>query len=65
MPVWMSHCDRIEEMPPGFVSLAYTENSPIAVMGNDKGIFGLQFHPEVVHTADGKKILKNFLNVNE
>ncbi|MFC1860852.1 glutamine-hydrolyzing GMP synthase [Chloroflexota bacterium] len=60
-PVWMSHGDRIEEMPPDFHSLAYTENSPIAVMGNNAGIFGLQFHPEVVHTPEGKTILKNFI----
>jgi len=59
-PVWMSHGDRIEEMPPGFTTLAYTENSPYAVMGNDKGIYGLQFHPEVAHTPQGKAILKNF-----
>ncbi len=59
-PVWMSHGDRIEEMPPGFKALAYTENSPIAVIGNDEGIFGLQFHPEVAHTPEGKTILKNF-----
>ena len=59
-PVWMSHGDRIEEMPPGFRALAYTENSPVAVMGNDSGIFGLQFHPEVVHTPYGTTILKNF-----
>ncbi len=59
--VWMSHGDKIEKMPPGFRSLAYTENSPIAVMGNDQGIFGLQFHPEVVHTPEGKTILKNFI----
>jgi GMP synthase (glutamine-hydrolysing) len=59
-PVWMSHGDRIEDMPPGFRSLAYTENSPAAVMGNDDGVFGLQFHPEVVHTPYGKTILKNF-----
>jgi GMP synthase (glutamine-hydrolysing) len=58
--VWMSHGDRIEAMPPGFQSLAYTENSPIAVMGNGSNIFGLQFHPEVVHTPEGKKLLKNF-----
>ncbi len=58
--VWMSHGDRIEAMPPGFHSLAYTENSPIAVMGNDSSAFGLQFHPEVVHTPEGKKLLKNF-----
>ncbi|MBI4304244.1 MAG: glutamine-hydrolyzing GMP synthase [Chloroflexi bacterium] len=58
--VWMSHGDRIEEMPHGFKVLAYTENSPVAVMGNGKGIFGLQFHPEVAHTPQGKTILKNF-----
>ncbi len=58
--VWMSHGDRIEAMPPGFRSLAYTGNSPIAVMGNDSSAFGLQFHPEVVHTPEGKKLLKNF-----
>ena len=60
LPVWMSHGDRIEEMPPGFGTLAYTENSPIAVMGNKKGVFGLQFHPEVAHTPQGKTILRNF-----
>ncbi|MDD5590568.1 MAG: glutamine-hydrolyzing GMP synthase [Dehalococcoidales bacterium] len=59
-PVWMSHGDQIEEMPPGFSTLAYTEGSPFAVMGNDKRIFGLQFHPEVAHTPNGKTILKNF-----
>ena len=60
-PVWMSHADKIEEMPPGFSALAHTENSPIAVMGNGEGIFGLQFHPEVAHTPVGKTILKNFV----
>jgi GMP synthase (glutamine-hydrolysing) len=60
LPVWMSHGDRIEEMPPNFTTLAYTENSPIAVMGNDNRIFGLQFHPEVAHTPQGKTILRNF-----
>ena len=50
MPVWMSHSDRITETPPGFVSLAYTDNSPIAVLGNGKGMLGIQFHPEVAHT---------------
>jgi len=61
LPVWMSHGDQITEMPPGFKALAYTENSPVAVMGNDNGIFGLQFHPEVAHTPQGKTILQNFL----
>jgi GMP synthase (glutamine-hydrolysing) len=60
-PVWMSHGDRIEEMPPGFKPLAYTENSPVAVMGNDDNIFGLQCHPEVAHTLYGPTILKNFV----
>ncbi|MCH8089770.1 MAG: glutamine-hydrolyzing GMP synthase [Chloroflexi bacterium] len=61
MPVWMSHGDQITEMPPGFSSLAYTDNAPVAVLGNDHKIIGLQFHPEVSHTPDGKTILKNFL----
>ncbi|MBI2329131.1 MAG: glutamine-hydrolyzing GMP synthase [Chloroflexi bacterium] len=60
LPVWMSHGDKIEAMPPGFRALAYTENSPVAVMGNEEGIYGLQFHPEVAHTPQGKAILKNF-----
>ena len=60
-PVWMSHADMIEEMPHEFSALAYTDNSPIAVMGNDQNIFGLQFHPEVVHTPEGKTILRNFI----
>ncbi len=61
MPVWMSHGDRIVELPPGFSALAYTDNSPIAAMGNGKNIIGLQFHPEVTHTPQGKDILRNFL----
>ena len=61
MPVWMSHGDEISEAPPGFSSLAYTDNAPVAVLGNDQGIIGLQFHPEVSHTPNGADILKNFL----
>jgi GMP synthase (glutamine-hydrolysing) len=61
MPVWMSHGDQIVEMPSGFKALAYTENSPTAVIGNGANIFGLQFHPEVVHTPNGKTIIQNFL----
>jgi len=61
MPVWMSHADKVIEMPPGFQCLGYTENSPVAMMGNDSGIIGLQFHPEVVHTPSGKELIENFL----
>jgi GMP synthase (glutamine-hydrolysing) len=58
--VWMSHGDKIEAMPNGFETLAYTENSPNAVIGNDN-FYGLQFHPEVAHTPEGKTILRNFV----
>lgn len=60
-PVWMSHGDQVIELPSGFKTLAYTENSPFAVIGNDNGIYGLQFHPEVVHTDHGKTIFQNFV----
>jgi GMP synthase (glutamine-hydrolysing) len=61
LPVWMSHGDQVIELPPGFKTLAYTENAPFAVIGNDSGIYGLQFHPEVVHTTQGKTIFQNFV----
>ncbi|MCL2149459.1 MAG: glutamine-hydrolyzing GMP synthase [Dehalococcoidia bacterium] len=61
-PVWMSHGDRIEEMPAGFKAIAYTENSPVAAMGDAaEKIYGLQCHPEVAHTQYGAIILKNFI----
>jgi GMP synthase (glutamine-hydrolysing) len=47
-------------MPPGFKGIAHTENTPNAAIGNDRGMYGIQFHPEVVHTPQGKEILKNF-----
>lgn len=59
--VWMSHGDRVETLPPGFSSMAYTENSPVAAIGNGDNMFGIQFHPEVNHTPLGQDILKNFL----
>ncbi len=60
--VWMSHGDRIEEMPAGFHVIGHTENSPIAAMADPKRRFyALQFHPEVIHTEQGMKILQNFV----
>lgn len=60
--VWMSHGDRILELPAGFSILAHSENSPAAAMGNsERRLYGVQFHPEVVHTPCGKDILDNFL----
>jgi GMP synthase (glutamine-hydrolysing) len=62
--VWMSHGDSIEQMPPGFKAIAQTENTPLAAITNGKNLYGIQFHPEVVHTPQGKEIIRNFaLNV--
>ena len=60
--VWMSHGDRIEVPPQGFQAIAHSTNSPVAAMKNE-GLkaYGVQFHPEVVHTPLGKEILQNFL----
>ncbi len=59
--VWMSHADRITDLPPGFKTLAVSDNSPHAVIASsDRRIYGFQFHPEVVHTAYGKELLANF-----
>jgi GMP synthase (glutamine-hydrolysing) len=60
--VWMSHGDRLVAAPPGYATLATTENSPFCVLGSkEKKIYGLQFHPEVVHTPRGSDILAAFL----
>ncbi len=60
--VWMSHGDKISKLPKNFKLLAHTSNSNIAAIGDfERNIFGVQFHPEVVHTLEGKKILSNFL----
>lgn len=60
--VWMSHGDRIEMLPKGFSAAGHTDNSPIAAMANkDRKFYALQFHPEVAHTDEGTKILRNFV----
>lgn len=59
---WMSHGDRVEMAPEGFEVLAATEHSPVAAMADlDRGLCAVQFHPEVQHTPEGMKILRNFL----
>ena len=59
-PVWMSYGEAIDVLPPGFKALAHTENTPIAVMGADT-IFGVQWHPEVLHSQHGLTMIKNFV----
>ena len=60
--VWMSHGDRILKLPPYFETMAHSDNSPAAAMGDLKRhLYGVQFHPEVAHTPCGKDILENFL----
>jgi GMP synthase (glutamine-hydrolysing) len=60
--VWMSHGDRIKKLPTGFKVIGTTLNSPVAAMADEKRkLYGLQFHPEVVHTPNGKIIIKNFV----
>jgi len=60
--VWMSHGDRIDRMPQGFSVLARSKNSPVAAMADSaRRLFGVQFHPEVAHTPEGFRILRNFL----
>ncbi len=59
--VWMSHADKAETLPNGFVKIAHSVNSPFAAVANeDKKMYALQFHPEVSHSSDGGVILRNF-----
>jgi GMP synthase (glutamine-hydrolysing) len=61
-PVWMSHGDRITKMPPGFVVAGVSPNAPFAVIQDEaRKYYGLMFHPEVVHTPDGAKLIRNFV----
>jgi len=60
--VWMSHGDKLTALPEGFEAVARSSNSPFAAIENrDENLYGLQFHPEVVHTPHGRDILRNFL----
>ncbi|HUT60011.1 MAG TPA: glutamine-hydrolyzing GMP synthase, partial [Phycisphaerae bacterium] len=62
LDVWMSHGDRVVEMPQGFKALAGTPDCQVSAMGDtQRGLYGVQFHPEVVHTPRGREILGNFL----
>jgi GMP synthase (glutamine-hydrolysing) len=60
--VWMSHGDRVVEIPEGFTVIAHSDGAPYAAIADVKrNFYGLQFHPEVVHTPDGAKLIENFL----
>ncbi len=61
IPVWMSHGDSVDILPGGFKALARTESNAVTAMANAQGMVGLQFHPEVTHTPQGKEIIRNFL----
>ena len=62
IPVWMSHGDRTDQLPPGFHIIARSANSPVAAMANvDRKIYAIQFHPEVRHTPQGTQIIHNFV----
>jgi len=62
LDVWMSHGERVRQLPPGFAGIAHTADCPLAAMAcEDKPICAVQFHPEVAHTPDGREVLRNFL----
>jgi len=63
LDVWMSHGDRVEQLPPGFKLIASSDSAPLAGMADEeRGFYGLQFHPEVTHTRQGARILNRFVH---
>ncbi|NTV12854.1 MAG: glutamine-hydrolyzing GMP synthase [Desulfobulbaceae bacterium] len=63
LDVWMSHGDRVNQLPPGFIAICESDNAPLAGMADEaRGFYGLQFHPEVTHTRQGQRIIDRFLH---
>jgi GMP synthase (glutamine-hydrolysing) len=63
LDVWMSHGDRVDELPEGFRAICTTDNAPLAGMADEqRGFYGLQFHPEVTHTRQGQRIIERFVH---
>jgi len=64
LDVWMSHGDRVDDLPEGFVCIASTDNAPYAGIADEsRGFYGVQFHPEVTHTRQDQRILERFVHV--
>jgi GMP synthase (glutamine-hydrolysing) len=64
LSVWMSHGDVVMRAPRGFTAIGVTHNCPVAAMGDEaRGLYAVQFHPEVAHTPQGTRILENFLDI--
>ncbi|MEO0423679.1 MAG: glutamine-hydrolyzing GMP synthase [Pseudomonadota bacterium] len=63
LDVWMSHGDRVDELPPSFKLIASTDSAPLAGMADEeRGLYALQFHPEVTHTRQGQRIIERFVH---
>ncbi|OGT91070.1 MAG: glutamine-hydrolyzing GMP synthase [Gammaproteobacteria bacterium RIFOXYA12_FULL_61_12] len=63
LDVWMSHGDRVNQLPPGFHAICETDNAPLAGMADEeRRFYGVQFHPEVTHTRQGKRLLERFVH---